>query len=152
VPVGQQPLEAALEPDPRVVVDPCGPGGAGPVASQLDVDQQLGHARRPTLPGLVGDRLQLADQVGAAQRVAGVLVAPVRRPAVVHRHPREARQHPGGVHRLLAPLGMHREQAQARGGGRVDPVQPARQPRAGLVEVRHRRDRQPVAHGLDEPG
>jgi hypothetical protein len=70
-----------------------------------------------------------------AQRVGGPLVAPVRRPAVMHRDPAEAGQHPGGVHRHNAALGMDREPAQQRCGCRVDPVQPARDPGAGLVEV-----------------
>lgn len=37
---------------------------------------------------------------------------------------RQAGQRPGGVHRQLAPLGVDSEQAQAPGGGRVDPAQP----------------------------
>jgi hypothetical protein len=67
---------------------PTRPGTApsGPVSYQLDVDQQLGHARGPTLARLIGDRFQFAQQVRAAQRVGGALKAPVRRPAVVHRH------------------------------------------------------------------
>jgi hypothetical protein len=46
---------------------------------------------------------------------------------------------------------MHREQAHQAAGGRVDPVQPARYPGAGLVEVRHRSDSQLLAHDLQEP-
>jgi hypothetical protein len=34
----------------------------------------------------------------------------------------------------------------------VNPVQPARDPGTGLVEVHHRRAGQPRAHDLDEPG
>jgi hypothetical protein len=71
----------------------------------------------------------------AAQRVGGLVVAPVRRPAVVHRHPPEPWQHPGGLHRVRAALGVHREPAQQLGRRRVDPVQPAGDPGAGLVEM-----------------
>ena len=151
LPVGQQPLIPGVQPGPGGVVDPLQAGGAGPVAGQLDVDQQLGHARRPALPGLVGDRLQLAEQVRAAQRMADVRIPPVRRPAVVDRHPHKPGQHPDLIHRHLAPLGMHAEQREQAGGGRVDPVQPSRHPGAGLVEVGHRRAGQPCAHDPGEP-
>jgi len=149
--IGQQPLVASYEPGPRRLVHLPGARLAGTVSHQLGVAQQLGHAGRPALPGLVGDRVQLAQQVRAAQRMHRV-VAPVGRPAVVDGHPTEAGQHLGGVHRLVATLGMHGEQAQPGGGGRVDPVQPARHPGAGLVKVRHRRGRQSRTHDLDEPG
>jgi hypothetical protein len=111
-PVGQQPLVAGVQLGPDGVVDPTGARRAGPVGDQLGVDQQLGHAGRPALPRLLADRLQLAQQVGAAQRVGGVLVAPVRRPAVVHGHPGKAGQHPGLIHRLLPSLGVHAEQRE----------------------------------------
>ncbi len=67
-------------------------------------------------------------------------------------HPRKAGQHPGGVHGHLAPLEMDGGQAQGLGGGRVDPVQPARHPGTGLIKVRHRRASQPRANDLHEPG
>lgn len=79
LPVSQQPLIPGVQPGPYLVVDPAGTGGAGPVGGQFGIHEQLGHARRPALPGLLGDRLQLAQQVGAAQRMADVLKAPVRR-------------------------------------------------------------------------
>jgi hypothetical protein len=59
-----------------LVVNPTGARRAGPVSQQLDVDQQLGHARRPALPWLAGHPLQLAQQVRAAQRVRD-LIPPV---------------------------------------------------------------------------
>jgi hypothetical protein len=82
--------------------------------------------------------------------MGGLLVAAIGRPAVVHRHALEAGQHPGPVHRLPASLGVHGEQAEPVGAGRVQPVQPARHPGAGLVEVGHRRGRQLCAHRVDE--
>ena len=66
------------------------------------------------------------------------------------RHALEAGQHPGLVHRLPAPLGVHGEQAEPIGGGRVQPVQPARYPDPGLIKVGHRRRRQLPAHRVDE--
>jgi hypothetical protein len=103
-----------MQPGPGLLVDAVSANGAGPVGDQLGIDQELGDARRPTLPWLVGDRVELPEQVHAAQRM-GDLVAPIRRPAVVHRDPSEPRQHPGRVRRHLAPLGMHAEQAQQAG-------------------------------------
>jgi hypothetical protein len=38
-PVGEQPLIPGPQAGPRVVVDPLGPDGAGPVGDQLDVGQ-----------------------------------------------------------------------------------------------------------------
>jgi hypothetical protein len=46
---------------------------------------------------------------------------------------------------------MHGEQAQQLGGRRVDPVQPARDPGAGLIEVRHLRVGELLADPLCEP-
>jgi hypothetical protein len=43
-PVGQQPPVAAVEPGPRVVIDPPAAGGAGPVGDQL------GGPRAATFP------------------------------------------------------------------------------------------------------
>ena len=151
LPVGDEPLIPGVQPGPGLVVDPTGTHPTGPVGDQLGVDQQLGHARRPALPSFVGDRVELAEQMRAAQRVVDIPVAPVRRPAVVDRHPRELWQHPDLIHRHLPPSGIHAEQRKQAGGGRVDPMQPARHPGAGLIKVGHRCGRQPRAHDLDKP-
>jgi hypothetical protein len=51
-------------------------------------------------------------------------------------HSPEPWQHPCVVYRARAPLGMHGEQAQPLVRCRMDPVQPARDPGAALIEVR----------------
>ena len=83
--------------------------------------------------------------------MGGGVVAPVWRPAVMHRYPGKAGQDPCGVHRLHAALGMDREPAQQRGRGRVDPVQPAANPGAGLVEVDDLSAGELPTHRLGEP-
>jgi hypothetical protein len=124
-------------------VQPVGAGGHGPPDCPLGLHQQRGHAASPgPLARQRGHPGQLAQVVGIAARMGGLLIAAIGRPAVVDRHALEAGQHAGGVHRLPAPLGMHGEQAEPVGAGRVQPVQPTRHPSPGLVEVGHRRRRQ----------
>jgi hypothetical protein len=89
--------------------------------------------------------------MGVAQRMGGLVVAPVRRPPVVDGHPVEPWQDPGVVHRRSAPPGMHAEPAQPRIRRRMDPVQPARHPRAALVKVRDLSPGQQRADPLGEP-
>src|SRR6266536_1265172 len=99
---------------------PLGVGGAGGGGLAAGDRKPLGQLRGPPLPRLLADPLELPDKMRRAQRMRGGGVAPVRRPAVMHRQPAKARQHPGGVHRRHPPLGMHREQAQQLGGRRMD--------------------------------
>ncbi len=99
---------------------PVGGGVAGSGGLGAGDRKPLRQLRRPALPRQLGDPLQLAEQVRRAQRVGGLGVAPVRRPAIMHRHPVESWEDSGGVHRHHATLGMHAEQAQQRRGRRVD--------------------------------
>ncbi len=132
--------------------DPCLPRGpvimrnrSGRRASEAHQCRATRHPSRPA-PHNPGFRL-----MGVAQRMGGLVVAPVRRPPVVDGHPPEPRQDPGVVHRRSAPLGMHAEPAQPRIRRRMDPVQPARHPRAALVEVRDLSPGQLRADLLGEP-
>ena len=67
------------------------------------------------------------------------------------RHPREAGQHPCGVHRHSTPFRMHADQRILAGRRRMHPVQTARHPQPGLVEVRHGRRGQRGPDTIGEP-
>ena len=92
--------------------------------------------------GGVDDGLQFAQGVRVAQGVRDQVgrchTAPSASCTAI---PREGRQHPGGVHRLPAPPGVHGDQRVLARRRRVHPGQLAGDPEPGLVEVRHRRRR-----------
>lgn len=75
--------------------------------------------------------------VGVAEPVAGLVVLPIDNQAVVDRDSGEGREDPGAVHRDPTAFGVEVEQRPGAGAGDVDPVQPARDPSAGLIEMRH---------------
>jgi hypothetical protein len=64
-PIAQQPLVAGVQPSLHVGVDALAAAGACPVSRQLGIHQQLGHANRPPLAGLVGDPFQLTHRSSA---------------------------------------------------------------------------------------
>jgi hypothetical protein len=104
----------------------------------MGAHQRVDQVSGPVLiRALLGDRGQSSEVMRVTQTMADLLVAAVGLPAVMHRHPSKVREHAGFVHRLSAPLGMHREMAQRRGGRAVHPVAPPSHTYPGLIEVCH---------------
>jgi hypothetical protein len=69
----------------RLLRQPLALGGLGLLDGVLGVQQKAAHAQRPRLPLLLrGD--QLAQMMGAAQRVQRIFEAAIRSPVVVYRH------------------------------------------------------------------
>jgi hypothetical protein len=87
--------------------------------------------------GGVGDGLQLAQGVCAAQLVIGRGVDIVGSPRVAHRGPGERGQHAHRLDGVLPAAPVHHEQGVFAGAGAVHPVQRTRHPEPGLVEPSH---------------
>lgn len=85
--VRQQP-EIAGQPAAQVVGgQPACAGGLGPLGVGLGHRQPLRHRPDPALARLGGQRVELAQVVGVAQRMRGAGIVPVGRPAVVEGDP-----------------------------------------------------------------
>ena len=66
--------------------------------------------------------------------------------------PGEVRQNPAGIDRVLPPARSQVIQGQRLRAGHMDPLQLARDPTPGLVEMRHLRTLEPRAGGGEETG
>jgi hypothetical protein len=91
------------------------------LAAQASDEASMRRLLRRSLRNYLIDRVRKTDLGALRQRLEELLrddPAP------------EPWQDPGGLHRVRAALGVHREPAQQRGGRRVDPMRPAGDPGA----------------------
>lgn len=92
----------------------------------------------------------IAQVVGVALRVDGVLIGAVLRPAVVHGDSAESRHHTGVVDaRGPAPV-VQRVEGQRLGARAVQPASAATDASAGLIEVHDRRIDDLLVHAAKE--
>ncbi len=96
------------------------------------------------------DRQQLAQVVGVAQRVDGVLIGAVLRPAIVHGDSAEARHHASVVDALGSAPVVQGVEGQRLGARAVQPSSTAAGASAGLIEVHDRRVDDLLVHALEE--
>jgi hypothetical protein len=93
----------------------------------------------PGLLILLLHKRQFAQMMDVAQRMATLRVGAIGLPAVMHAHPRIARQDANRVGRLAAALGMDGVVRQSGGARHMCPRQLARSTDPGLIAVQHRR-------------
>ena len=81
----------------------------------------------------------------------GLVVLAVEGQAVVDRGTTKSREDPAGVHRDPAAFAIEVQQRPGVVAGDVDPVQPSRDPTAGLIEVRNAGCGELLAGDREEP-
>ncbi len=141
---------------------PLSLGKDGPVAPSqgldLGLDQHLarvfahlagGYLEQPLHvpgPGMVvgvDDELEVAQEVGAAERVVAAFVGEIAGPAVVDQGSAVAGNDADVVHGVAASLGMAERQRQVAGAAAVQPVVLSVDADRGLVGVEDRQGEQP---------
>ena len=101
----------------------------------VGLEQEIAHGRGPRLPVDLDQRLQFAQMMGVAQRMADVGEPGVRLEAVVNR---DAADEPL---RHLAAFGRHAIVGQGPGGDGVQPLSLSGDAKAGFIEAANRRRR-----------
>ena len=108
---------------------------------RLDLHEQLGHLRRPTLLIAFLDELQFPQVMSMTQTVGDIGIGEVRLPVVVYGPPGQCGQNPDGIHGCCAALRMHGVRGQPLRTGRVEPLERASHAQATLIKMDHGRRR-----------